>query len=462
MGAELTGWAAKPAYVLGKCLCNAHNALCHRHGTTQPAVRKDIREVLPDFSKIVDGLLATYLLHPMLDRQNWMEKWPLSKRRSIELSRMMDDIVCGSVKTMVKREVAHKRPTKARLIQFYKNLLTQSEYGPQFYAAQKTILGAFNRRDMGHGIDITMASGMNSSSIGHWMQSVLDDGATAFYERDGKNWDSSMQASHAEFRCSLYDCLDPELGKFARQCVDVVGMAPFEGGVLKYKMKGTVKSGHNDTTLGNSLVNAAIAFASMRRLGIRGSIIVAGDDLLVATYDDFDIARFMDTEAEYGITPEARKFSDYRHVTFISGFWARGAEMAFLPLPGRLVARLWWTISPPGKKRYAAYQRGVARGLLGVCGSLPIVGTWLRKFDSKGEAERVNKGCNFHEQTANFSGYGESIMAERYGVSVGDIRDLDSWLQTLPAAPLMVSHPVLDKMMSVDLADIAVRGEGVW
>jgi hypothetical protein len=462
-GATLVGWTTSMAYVLRKCLCNAHNALCHRHGTVQKKPSRDVAEVYPDFASAVKEYEDSYWLNRMLDYATWLAKWPFGKRKSIEQSVAVDEVSPQRVKAMVKREVNHKVPSKARLIQFYVNLATQALFGPQFYSAQKAMCACFRRRQMRGGIDVTFASGMNATEIGQWMEEVVNEGAIQFYERDGKNWDSSMQQCHAEFRQALYGLFDPELALFAKSCDKVKGFAVFPGGLLRYSMDYTVKSGHNDTTLGNSIVNAAIAYAAFLRMGVRASILVAGDDLLVAAYAPVDCKVATQLEAEYGITPEARVFDSYEDVTFISGMWMsdRG-RIGFMPLPGRLFARLWWTVSPPSPRKLEPYRRGVARGLLPSTHSVPLVRVLLESFDSTGSAIASNKGRQYHDCHFELGTGAWRAMEKRYGITAAEIFECEEYLRSLPREPLLLKHPVLDKLMEVDLADIDTRGEGIW
>jgi len=50
----------------------------------------------------------------------------------------------------------------------------------------------------------------------------------------------------------------------------------------------------------------------------------------------------------------------------------------------------------------------------------------------------------------------------RYGLTAADIANCEVWLASLPREPLLLKHPVLTRLMEVDLADIHVRGDGIW
>jgi hypothetical protein len=140
-----------------------------------------------------------------------------------------------------------------------------------------------------------------------------------------------------------------------------------------------------------------------------------------------------------------------------------GVTMAFLPQPGRLFARLWWTTKPPSRKNVEAYQRSVAKGLLPACHGVPLVSTLLQKFDSVGKIVPTEKGYTFRGSGFSLENAGMlRAFALRYGLDESAIVDCDAYLKTLPATPLLLVHPVLQRMSEVDNADIAERGQGVW
>jgi len=434
--------------------------LCNRHGIKQPKITARFDEAYRDFLLLMQEVKCEYQIRVSLDFGTWLSKWPKAKQQAILDSRRTDLVLPSKCKSMVKVECYHDMPKRARLIQFYRNLATQAEYGHEFTSMQKALCAVFCNRRVSDGIDVTMASGMNSHALSDWMNNCLKRGAVCFYERDGKNWDSTMQRMHSEFKCSLWSHVDEDLTDFIEACLDVKAFGVFAEGLLRYKIKATVKSGHNDTSSGNGFINAAIAYQAFKRLGLKCSIIVAGDDLLVAVYSDFDLVKVMEEESSLGIVPVARKFVSPADVSFISGVWLKNAEeYVFVPKIGRLIKRLWWTTNAPGRKTRAAYVRGVARGLLATCGGIPIIRKFLLKFDSKGEALMTNRYWEYRVKPVVWS---EDIwvhMAVRYGVSEQDLRDCEAWLDTLPAEPLLLVHPVLDAIMRVDLADCVDRPE---
>lgn len=58
----------------------------------------------------------------------------------------------------------------------------------------------------------------------------------------------------------------------------------------KYTVKGTRMSGDVDTSFGNSLINLAILYELLKQLGLKGEMIVNGDDFVLYTNDPINVA----------------------------------------------------------------------------------------------------------------------------------------------------------------------------
>ncbi len=465
VGATLVGLAAKVVHVCRSCPCNADNALMHRHGAVQPPVTGDFSWFLSKLDELQDVIAHYYVEYLSEWKDRWLEKWPLSKQAAIRRSREDDPVRADRVNCMVKREVLVRcddaLPTKARDIQYYTNLATQAAYGPEFFSMQKALVATFLRRDLGDGIFATFASGMDGLALSEWMTEVCSVYAQPrFYERDGKNWDATMQSEHLDVKLAAYKPAGPEFCAFVRNGFRVQGRQPRH--VLKYVLHGTTKSGHNDTTSGNSVVNIAVAATALRRLGLRGDIIAAGDDLLIVVDGDFDASALARCEAELGIKPEYRKFEDVRDVSFISGIWLGVAGgLWFMPKPGRLVAKLFWTVKPPPAKLRARFLNSVVLGLQPVCGALPVVGTFLSAHRDvlHGTADWL-VGKRFKSWTNGY-GFDRADLIEafchRYCVSEDDVVDCENLIASVGGATGLLRHVVLDRMMCVDLGDIGAR-----
>lgn len=462
-GATLYGWSVVIPGSARKCICNAHNALCYRHGTTVGEELADINAYYPAVAKFLASVVAEFDLSPYLDREAWISRFQHGKRIAIDHSCMHDVIMAAKVKAMVKWEVMHKFFTKARLIQFYINLATQAAFGPEFVAISKAISSAFDgERELFPGVTAQFSMGLSSAGIAAWGARVLREGYTHFYERDGKSWDATMRANHSRFKERLFALFDPALAAFVHDCCRVKGLIVGKDGILRYIMNWTVKSGHNDTSSGNSLINAIIAAIAAHVCGLKVKILVMGDDLIMAVSGDFDVKAVAAVEAKYGIVPEARKFDNIFDCSYVSGiFIPNGKEIGFVPIPGRLIMRLWWSIANPGKY-IQAYRNGVVAGLLPTCQALPIVRVFLMKFANEGTVGRSDKGYLYRGVALEFDEEIYLWMQGRYGLSRSDIEACEAWLEQLPAEPLLLVHPVLERIVEVDIVDIDARTTSLY
>lgn len=444
-------------FTLRKCGCNAYNALALRHGVEPPAPLLDWTHAHRYIDSIIrDRPWLRGTLAPD-DFWGWMERWPQGKRLQILLSVARDTVCPGRLLAMIKRENSHSWPTKARLIQYYYNMATQAAFGSYFVALQKSLF-AWAPDHPYQGVRVTFGSGMNNGDLGEWMTKVHDRFARPlFYERDGKSWDATMQRFHHDLKMRLYRAYDQKFAQFVDDGFTCLADCRLPTGLFRYRINGTVKSGHNDTTLGNSLINACIAIEACVRLGLQAEVLVVGDDLLVAT--ELDPSGMAAVEASFGIIPEARVFDSYLDVSFISGCWLRaGAGYIFVPKLGRLLARLWWTTSPPSKKQLRNYRHSVVAGLRAVLGRLPLYDEFLRA--PTGAAMPMSKDYNMWVQS--FGGpvatYETTLdLMAKYRLLPSEFDEVRAYLAGLTCDPKLIVHPLLDRIMETDLSDLPDR-----
>lgn len=457
-GATLVGPSAIKAESLAPCGCNAHNGFCNRHGCrAKNACLEDFDDFINHLRTLSKEVADVYAMHFTEFSSQWITRWPAGKQKSIALSKQYDELRPDKVKCMVKREVSAKVPTKARCIQFYPNLATQSEFGPETASLQKTWCQVLHRRRIGT-CRITFSSGMDANKLGSWMDEVLADYTNpVFYERDGKNWDATMGEKHHKVKVEAYKCAGQDFVDFINKSAKVKGVGVFKNGILRYKLDYTTKSGHNDTTLGNNLINAAVTWTAFE--GLTCDILIAGDDLLVVVEGDFNEHAIAEKEKRCGIMPEYRKFYNVEDVTYISGLFATTDKgIKFIAKPGRLLALLFWTVKPPSPKprMLRGYQRGVAKGVLPTMGCVPVVGPWLQAIGDEGftipdkSRRRYTYGVTVD---ADFSGWFE----RRYGLSKTDISRIEELLVSVGPKRCIIRDPVLERIVSRDLADIDVR-----
>lgn len=446
-----------------------HNAFCNRHGAKQNQATRTFRGHLGEELELL-RLSTDYQKHAeKWTYENWLAKWAASKQLVIEKSRVEDLCVADKVKMFVKFEVAHAMPSKARGIQMYVNPWSQAIYGPTFTALQKAVTETFRRFKINDRTHITIASGMDAIELGDWMTQVMAHYKNPrFYERDGANWDSSQQLIHHELKKQVYGLFikDPGFFDYYDACYKVQGSGMVRGssnGPLQYILDGTVKSGHSDTSLGNGVVNACITYSACEELGLECDILVVGDDLIVVVEGDFDETALAAVEAQYGIVPEFRKFGLPHEVEFASGIWVEGSRGAYtyIPKPGRLMARLMWTVKPPSSKisKTNDFIHSVVAGHMKLCEDLPIIGEFLRANDRDGKLINLPGKTEYECKTKVT--YDRDMVSQwfaiRYGVTSDEITEVEAFFRLNAGHVGLVRHHVLDKILAVDLAKLEDR-----
>lgn len=466
-GATVVGPVARRCVVIRQCSCSLVNAIIKRHGAPQQPVTRRFNVSYEAFGSLSSELQGWYVHFEGIWFDAWLEKWPQTKRDAIINSQRNDVFDPSRVKAFVKFECYHDTPTKARAIQMYVNLCTQAEYGPVFFALQKTVVKVLYRKQLlsRYDIRVTMASGMNPLQMGSWMEETLAEYVNpTFYERDAVNYDSSIQRPHFLFKRYVYKLMnmDPSFESFVNKSFKVRGTSSVKGsqsGVLDYSLFGTVKSGQNDTTLGNGLVNIAIAFEACVALGLKADIIVTGDDLIVVVEGDFDEHKLANVEKQYGIVPEYRKFDEPWQIEFASGVFISDAILGqvYVPKPGRLLARLFWTVRPPSRKRHRDYVHSVVCGQIPLCGSIPIIGDFLKYNDLGGNLINVSKkerlSTHVHFDNASIMNW----LFQRYGLYQTDVEELQMLMKVSAGKPVLIKSHLLDRILSVDLCKLPDR-----
>lgn len=460
IGATCVGPVCRLAYTCRSCICNAQNAVILRHGVEQPVCTRQFSGEL--WADVIRSICFEYdLLLPWF-LEHWLDRWPKGKCADIRRSQIVDAVIASCLKAFVKRECGYNLPSKARLIQGYINLATQALFGPEFACLQKAATRVFCGVEVGCA-RVWFGSGMDYRDLGAWMDRVMEDfGRPVFYERDGKNWDATQNDVHHAFKLRFYDCAGDAFVQFVESGFAGTGYVGRGEDFMKYRLTGTVKSGHNDTTLGNSLVNAGILVEMLNHFRVRGYVLVAGDDALVAIDGDYPHQAFVDFEASFGICPVARRFDSPFDVSFISGVWyfVDGMYM-FGPKIGRQLAKLWWTVHPPSTRAMTDYRYSVACCLAMVFLDFPFFRTYLPRLLSRGKLRAIDKFkvTPFHSNVFRIQdqrGF-RFGLCRRYGVTMDDLDRLDAIGAVLPLGPCYVVDPAFDAIMEVDLADCPLR-----
>jgi len=413
---------------------------------------------------MIDDVRIAYLEAVMVYYLTWEDQWSSTKLAQIRQSVRTQQVVPDWVGSFLKNEVNHKFPTKGRLIHPYLTMATQEAFARELKCFQKALM-ILDDYEIYPGIFLTCGSGRTAQYLAAWI--LRSHGPYLSYEQDGVTWDARLGREHhlAKLRF-LRECC-PQAADFIEACYRTKAAVRDRDGTLVYlyTLVGTVRSGHNDTTSGNTLINLLVAAVCLKRCHLTGRAIAAGDDLLVLIdetpgLDPDDVkTRMTSTVAEYGIKPEARVFRDIEDVTFISARWLRtGARYVFVPLVGRLVSRLWWTVARVPPKLVQAYQRGVCLAVQAVCGMMPIARGLTAKYRQAWlpvHYVREKLGLRLLGKQAVGASVASSL-ARVYGCTTSAVEEFDLTLEAIDGT-CRISHPFVDLLRNHDFSEIQMR-----
>lgn len=441
------------SYVLRTCRCNAVNCLSTRH--LKPPANVQVRSVVRS-AALREAIRRCYNARIQDARKRWNAKWSATKLAAIERSRMEDRDEPDRVELNVKREGSHKDPTKARGIQSHTNLGTQAKYGPHhmcFQEALKDVLGCVEGYELYPGVRVSITCGWTAAMYSEWACAI--PAGWWLRERDGANWDGSMQAGHARTKLYYMRGCDSGFADHVERGVNVRGRCR-QNPAFTYTSRATVKSGHNDTTSGNSLINALISAQTCHALGVEAHIIVMGDDMLAAVSRKAD---FDECEREFGITPEARVFADITDTTYVSACFVHvDGGYGFSALHGRLLGRQWWTTKTISHRTLAEFKHGVACGLVANLGgsdlARALASHGLQWRGRAGRAHAAGEAGWRHKAQGSAQDLNEGLRL-RYGFGHAEWALVCADVERAGAG--IQHHAWFDIIASVDLADIYSR-----
>jgi len=474
LGCTLQGITFGTGHTVSKCAQTMHNALCNRHAKKQPPLLSKIssyiatefvgditgkyRELLLDVSQQTDPIDSHY-------SNVWNDRFSLNKRTANIKSLAEEPSRPEKVEPFIKREVnKDKYPEKGRCIQAYKTKSTGTILGPEYYSFQKATSCVDSRTFIISGTvcHVTIASGMNHDDIGRWMDKAAHlPGKVKFYERDGKTWDATMRHEHLDMVNDLMRECDPELAKHNKECYDVSGRYTYRQSSVKYSVVGTRKSGHNDTSSGNSLINAEIAVAAAAECCFEEiMVIVMGDDMLMAISNPPDnyVESMIVAEKQYGIVPEAGGFENPLEVTFISARWYPRFDhtFAFGPIIAKQLVGLFWTVKTMPSKHREKWVSSVARSFLVPFKGCPIMDVFLRTHITTSDDYEIEKYVKKLRPMVDVDW--DTYFLTRYGLTRTETQEVEEQIMDLRGkGPCVINSTIVQDMKVVDFADPGPR-----
>lgn len=143
-GATCLGPVAKMGWCVSRAKCTAYNALYTRHCKKRPPASRAFERYIDWLSPAaMERLRDLYLDEKAYWDDNWINKWPETKRKQFEASQDKHSYKPKAITGFIKYEVMAKDPVKGRLIQAYGNLATQRRSAIHVTSIQKAVCRFF-------------------------------------------------------------------------------------------------------------------------------------------------------------------------------------------------------------------------------------------------------------------------------------------------------------------------------
>lgn len=368
---------------MGNCTCNVVNALATRH----------LVEFKHIYSYTGEHYIYTCAVREALAGLFWAfvetESWHQGKTQA-RISLIQDSLDQDHPKPQrtlghIKTDVNPLRPTKARMIQAFHRPVDNYQYADAYraFTAALTEWTRVPRVFRNLQLHIRSACGMNHAQMAAQV--------TAWYREfsltplhilvdDVSNMDGSIQLPHLDLQTWLYAGMDPAMSAHHARTVKFSGVVRGRSGNICYKGHGTVKSGAQDTSSGQTCRRIDSLVIVLEELGIRRAAgFVFGDDVLVFVDRPMDPVAYAALQARMGLAVkyamvDALERADFLSCTFMPD---RDGSYAMLPKPGRLLAKLFWTWRVVPEARRGSYLREVAQGFNGRFSGCTFLETWL-------------------------------------------------------------------------------------
>lgn len=376
----LAGQSFSYPCMLSQCPKNVLNALTMRHLSLAPncCVARLYNPFLTVFKHRIRAVV--FQTWPEVQNGEWRIGKSMHKLMNIDRSRLYDNVAPNKSKAFAKKEINVAVPTKARLIQGNSNEHTAYEHPEEYHimnAVMKSI-GDETFEVCGVRCRFVYAGGKNHTQLSALATEFLARGNVVIDERDGKNWDATMNERLLSAEAQVYDMLKlRSAARFLQRCAKVRGIVMCQGDVgvtiIKYLTAWKRLSGDWNTSVGNTIISMIIVYTVLKNLPphLRPREMLGlfmGDDYLgfmqyVDPVDHKALAGCLnDVEASCGITPQRALFTDPLKISFCSlTLWPRrDGGYQFVPNPGKQLAKLFWARDGTFQSRLQAYRATIA------------------------------------------------------------------------------------------------------
>jgi len=330
-----------------------------------------------DLHRLVTEFLVPHRSHIQkeinIDETRWIYKQPKAVRNRLlkcaRLNLAPNEKQCyGNV--FVKREIALKQigetfedkdPRIITASSVARNLNT----GPFIFALSKAFTKVWSINNQDQPSPILYSSGHTTEDVASWLQFwrdklgpnalLVDNDFSRFDQSVSEQW---LQAEAMWMKSFIPRGYERSVGcnYFLRQNVKTSGYTQFDE---KYTVKGTRRSGDQQTTLGNSFFNAFANCHAMRKLGLKlgqdFAIAVMGDDLIMVVKNNhkYDATIHRNELRYFGLDgdPGVKEDHDLEFCSMCFVPTTGANQLTPVPKPYRLMAKFGWCLPEHFNKR---------------------------------------------------------------------------------------------------------------
>lgn len=469
--------------VFSNCSHNEKIAMDGRVGKLLPAHRDvgTMGAVIGNWKKLQKVTSRLMDLIPSLDTPmnfyEWAATFPPGRRRELLRTREdCHDMPPLGAASFIKREIAPKDLADPvfkdpRFIQGCP-LELSAAVGPSLRAWTKQIVGAigpegFTAAEVLDGKHIIYTCGRSNEEIGHCFRRAINcidelsgpEDEIVFLEDDQSRFDLHMTEGPFKYLQSVYRARLP------RRVYKLLTRGKSFGRTslgTKYTIPYTMQSGWPDTSVGDTLVNAAMKTA-IHGTGRPWISIICGDDSVTVTTRS-EIRRLggldsiIDMYASFGMEVEAKLSSDPLDVEFCSGrFFPVDDTYVLFPKIGRLLSKIGCDMVARKPDDQIAWMRGIT-STLEFYGKVDP----LCRAISSGFRSQLGNGREIKDQVWEGSRRMEGSMTStqhdylmyydhHYGLNAAQVRDLIKLLSRQQFGEMCHSS-VLTEMALHDIA----------
>jgi hypothetical protein len=379
-----------------------------------------------------------------VDTAGWQSEW---NRRSAFVK---VELVAG------KRDLEGTQASNPRIIMAGTPQVLAT-LGPFCAALLRAFKAEFDYKAGNH---ITVAIGRTAEYLGEWAHhcELWGGEGVNWLENDFVRLDAHYVSPHRLF---WVDCL-AAWGATNLECECAFGQEPrgYSHHGVAFRTSDGLCSGGPDTSLAGTFLNFATHEFVNSKLGVEQQVLVGGDDGAMAqrtAVGEPQLRERVELFRRLGFPVETVVRPSLAHLEFYSKlFWpVRGGSYVLGAKPGRVLSKIGWTLSGPGRMSPAAVYQCLGQDAHHV----PFLNVFLESTKHLVTGP-VKYGRDFEYATHTGKAHDVdevrtwAFVAERYGLTSADSAAFRAYLvQRVKRVPVVVPSRVVDLLAAVDVGD---------